>query len=124
MRSLGTSECAGELGGRGECRAACVDTTGQARVDFLEEPAVAVRIAERGERAVAAMLEVPTADPKPPEQVWLVRAGMRIAGVVERLADRDTPTEQLGASGLDVGDDEIQPLGGTRYRGGDVLAED
>jgi len=43
---------------------------------------------------------------------------------VERLADLDAATEQLGAGGLDVGDDQVQPLGGAGCRRGDVPAED
>ena len=46
------------------------------------------------------------------------------AGVVEHLADLDSATEQLVAGGLDVGDDQVQALGGAGCRRGDVLAED
>ena len=41
---------------RSERRRGRVDAAGQPRRDLLEQPAVAVRIAERGERAVAAAL--------------------------------------------------------------------
>ncbi len=99
-------------------------TSGQARCDLLQQPAVAVGIAERGERAVAAMLGIRTADPEPPKQVGLVRAGVHPAAVVERLADRDTAAKQLFAGGLHVGDDQVQALGGAGCRRGDVLAED
>ena len=61
---------------RREGRRRGVDATGQPRGDLLEQPAVAVRITERGERAVAAMLGIRTADPEPPKQVGLVRAGV------------------------------------------------
>src|SRR5271166_4178691 len=70
------------------------------------------------------MLGIWTADPEPPKQVGLVRAGVHAAGVVERLADRDPATKQLFAGGLDVGDDQVQALGGAGRRRGDVLAED
>ena len=70
---------------RREGRRRGVNATGQPRRDFLEQPAVAVRITERGERAVAAMLAIRTADPEPPKQVGLVRAGVHAAGVVENL---------------------------------------
>jgi hypothetical protein len=43
---------------------------------------------------------------------------------VEHLADLDAATEQLVAGGLDVGDDQVQPLAGAGRRRGDVLAED
>src|SRR3712207_9249155 len=70
------------------------------------------RIAERGVRAVAAALGIRAADPTAPEQVGLVRAGVHVARAVEGLADLHAATEQLPASGLDVGNDEVQPLGG------------
>src|SRR3984893_17487154 len=98
-------------------------TSGQARCDLLQQPAVAVGIAERRERAVAAMLGIRTANPEPPKQVGLVRAGVHPTGVVEHLADRDTAAKQLFAGGLDVGDDQVQALGGAGCRRGDVLAE-
>jgi hypothetical protein len=44
--------------------------------------------------------------------------------VVERLADRDAATEQFLASGLDVGNDQVQALGGAGRRRRNVLAED
>ena len=43
---------------------------------------------------------------------------------MEHLADLDAATEQLVAGGLDVGDDQVQALGGAGRRRGDVLAED
>jgi hypothetical protein len=43
---------------------------------------------------------------------------------VQHLADLDAATEQLVAGGLDVGDNQVQPLGGAGCRRGDVLAED
>jgi hypothetical protein len=53
------------------------------------------------------MLGIRTADSEPSEQVGLARASVDVAGVVERLADFDAATEQLGAGGLDVGDDQV-----------------
>ena len=124
------------MGGRGAPKRACqivrrregrrrgVDATGQSRRDLLEQPAVAVRITERGERAVAAMLGIRTADPEPPKQVGLVRAGVHAAAVVENLADLDAASEQFVAGGGDVGDDQVQALRGAGCCGGDILAED
>ena len=43
-----------------------VDTSGQSHGDLLEQPAISVGIAERGERAVAAMLWIQTANPSRP----------------------------------------------------------
>ena len=70
------------------------------------------------------MVGIRTADPEPPKQVGLVRASVHAVGVVEHLADLDAATEQLVAGGLDVGDDQVQALGGAGCRRGDVLAED
>ena len=70
------------------------------------------------------MLGIRTADPEPPKQVGLVRASVHAAGVVEHLADLDAAIEQLVAGGLDVGDDQVQALGGAGCCRGDVLAED
>ena len=72
-----------------------VDAAGQPRRDLLEQPAVAVRIVERGERAVAAMFGIRTADPDPPKQVGFVRASVHAVCVVEHFADFDAATEQL-----------------------------
>src|SRR6267378_4318853 len=98
---LGTPKCARQIVHRSESRRRGVDATGHPRRDLLEHPAVAVRITERGERAVAAMLGIRTADPEPPKQVGLIRASVHAAGVVEHLADLDAATEQLAAGGLD-----------------------
>src|SRR5271155_3922190 len=99
------------------------DTPRKPRRDLLEEPAVAIRIMERGERAIAAMLGIRTADAEPPKQVGLVRASVH-ALVVEHLADLDAATEELVAGGGDVGDDQVQALGGAGCCPVDVPAED
>jgi hypothetical protein len=65
-----------------------------------------------------------TANAEPPKQIGLVPASVHVAGVVEYVADLDAATEQLAAGGLDVGDDQVQSLGGAGDRRGDVLAED
>src|SRR5215470_10443552 len=69
------------------------------------------------------MLGIGPADPAPPKQVGLVRAGVN-AIAVEHLTDLDASTKQLGASGLDVGDYEIEALSGAGCRRGYILAED
>src|SRR5688572_50390 len=99
-----TSERGGELGRRGECRVIRIYASRQSHGDLLEQPAVAVGIAERGERAVAAILGIWAADAEPPKKVGVVRAVVHAAAVVEHLADRDAATEQLVAGGLYVGD--------------------
>src|SRR5207248_640119 len=70
------------------------------------------------------MLGIRTGDPEAAKQVGLVRASVHAAGVVEHPADLDAATEQLVAGGGDVGDDQVQALGGAGCRRGDILAED
>src|SRR5262252_10634730 len=70
------------------------------------------------------MIGIRTVDPETPKQVRLVRASVHTPGVMEHLADLDTATKQLFAGGLDVGNDQVQALGGTGFRRGDILAED
>jgi hypothetical protein len=43
---------------------------------------------------------------------------------MEHLADPNAATEQILAGSLDVGDDEIKPLGGARGCRRDVFTED
>src|SRR5262245_55878411 len=122
--SFCTPKRARQIVGRREGRRRGVDATGQPGCELLEQPTVAVRIMERGERAVAAMLGIRTADPEPPKQVRFVRTGVHTAGVVKHLADLYAATKQLFAGGLDVGNDQVQALGGARCGRGDILAED
>ena len=56
MRRGSTAQRLGEVGRRRERRRCCVDAPGEPRRDLLEQPAVAVGVAERGERAVAAVV--------------------------------------------------------------------
>ena len=107
-----------------ESRLCGVDAAWQPRRDFLEQPAVPVRIAKRGERTVAAMLGVRTVDPDPPKQVGFVRASVHVAAAVEHLADLNAATKQIVPSSFDVGDDQIQALSRAGNRPSDVLAED
>src|ERR1700730_11763970 len=107
---------------RSEARRRGIYDAGQPRRDFLEQPAVAVRIFERRERAVAAVLGIRTADAHTSKQEWLVRARVH-AFVVKHLANLDATIEQLFAGGLEVGDDQVHALGGAGRRRGDVPAE-
>ena len=79
-----------------------VDAPGKPGRDLLQQPAVAVGIAERGEREVAAMLGIRTAD----------RA---VRAEVEDLAHLDAGRDELVPGGLDVGDDQV-PLWPNRAR--------
>src|SRR4029077_7172211 len=62
--------------------------------DLLQHPAVAVGIAEQGERAVGATLRIRTTD----------RA---VRAEVENLAHLDAGGDQRVPGGLDVGNDEV-----------------
>jgi hypothetical protein len=46
------------------------------------------------------MLGIRTVDPTPSKQVGLVRAGVRIAGAVEYLADPNAAMEQTSVTGF------------------------
>src|SRR3974390_841323 len=70
------------------------------------------------------MLGVPAADPLPPKQVRLIWPSVHAVGVMEHPADLDAATQQLSPGCLNVGDDQIQTLRGTRGRSSDVLAKD
>src|SRR4029077_15880853 len=124
VRSRRTPQRARQITRRSEVRRCGVNAAGQPRRDLLKQPAVAVRITKRGERAVAGMLGIRTADPLPAKQIGFVRAVIHAAGVVERLADLDAASKQILAGGLDVGDDQVQALGRAGRRRGNALAED
>src|SRR5258708_7977984 len=119
VRGRRTSERGRELSRRGECRVVCVHASGQPHGDLLEQPAVAVRIAERGERGVTAPRRIRAAEAA-------FRAGMveYTADVVEHVAHLDTALDELGARRLDVGHDEMEPLGRARHGRRDSRAQD
>ena len=70
------------------------------------------------------MLGIGTADTDPAKQVGIVRARVYVGCAVEHLADLNAATEQFVAGGRDVGDDQVQALGGARCCRGDVVAKD
>jgi hypothetical protein len=117
-----TAKRARQIVRRGVCSATS-HTPGQPRRNLLQQPAVAVRVTERGKRLVAAMLGVRTIDPEPPKQVRLVRASVHTAAAVEHVTDRDAATTHFVASGLDIGRDQVQALSGAGCCRGDVLAD-
>src|SRR5207253_3972444 len=95
-------------------------SSGKPRLDLLEQPAVAVRIAERGERAIAGMVGCGPADPT--ARAVTLELSPRRPGV-EHLADHRTTDDELVACSLDVGDDEVKALGRARRGRRDVRAE-
>src|SRR3984957_18112585 len=77
VRGFRAAQCLRQFARRRVLRVAG-DTTGQPRRDLLKQPAVAVRIMERGERTVAVMIGIWTTDPEPPKQEGLIRPDVRI----------------------------------------------
>ena len=72
-------------------------SSGESRVDLLEQPAIAVRIAERGERDVTAPLRIRAAERR-----------LSRPGTVEHFAYVYAMPDEFGTRCLDVGHDEIQ----------------
>ena len=83
---------------------------------LLEKPAVAVRVAEGGERAVVGVLGCGPVDaPRRP-------GVMEDSGdVVEALADVDAPPEKVRPGLVDVVDRELQAFEGSGRRRGEPL---
>ena len=103
-----------------ECRLGGVDPAGQPGRDLLQQPAVAVRVAERGEGAVAGVIGRGAADATA-RAVGLELSARRPG--VEHLADLDTAGGELVARSLDVGDDQVEALGRAGRGRRDVRAE-
>src|SRR5260370_11588308 len=123
IRHRAAPECGGKFGRCGECRVGRIDSSGQSRRDFLKQPAIAIRIAERGKGPVAAMLRIRTTDPQPSEEEGLVRSGVDGASVVEYLVNLNAAADQFLPRRLEAGDDQIQSLRRAGRRRGNVLAE-
>ena len=122
MRGRGTPQRSREFCCRGEGRVGLC-ATGKTCGNFLEQPTVAVRVVERGQREVAAVFWVRTANPDTAEQVRLVGSRVHVAAAMKGRADLHTTIEQFLARGLDVRDDQIESLGGAGGRRGDIRAE-
>src|SRR6266851_349542 len=84
----------------------------KARRDLLDQPAVAVRVAERDERAVALVIRSRAGYPPPGP------------GVVEYLAHLGAAAGELGPGRVDVGDGQLQAVCRARCGRGDPGAED
>src|SRR4051794_21551901 len=107
MRRGRPSERRCELSRGGERGDVGLHAAGQARGDLLEQPAVAVRIAERCQREVAAAIRIRTADPDAAEQVRLIGTGMHVVSAVKHLAYLHTTVEQLLPCRFDIRNDQI-----------------
>src|SRR5271157_1439614 len=83
--------------------------SGQARCDLLEQPGVAIRVAERSKGRVAAVTGVqPTAA--------TVAAGTELGArfqSMEHFTDLDTEGNELFASSFHMGNDQVETLGRT-----------
>jgi hypothetical protein len=79
------------------------------RLDLLEQPSVAVRVAERGIRLVGA--------------AFRIGAQNTAARQVEDLADLDAPANEVGSRRVDVVDGQQQALNRPGLVGGEALAE-
>ena len=90
-------------------------TSGQARCDLLEQPSVAIRVAERSKGKVAAVTGVRPTDAT-------IAFGTELGTwfrSMEYLTDFDTAGNELFASRFNIGNDQVETLGrprrGRRY---------
>jgi hypothetical protein len=87
--------------------------------DLLQQPAVAVRVAERRERPVVGVLRR-----RPDGPVGVADVVEDPARVVEDLGDLDPAPDQVLPRRRDVGHRQLQPLIRARIGPGDPFAED
>src|SRR5712664_3582335 len=85
-------------------------TSGQARCDLLEQPGIAIRVAERSKGKVAAVTGVRPTDAAVTFGAELSTRFQRM----ELLTDLDTAGNELFASSFDIGNDQVETLGGAR----------
>src|SRR5258708_39840423 len=85
-------------------------TSGQARCDLLEQPGVAIRVAERSKGKVAAVTGVRPTDAT-------VAFGTELSTrfpSMEHLTDLDSAGNELFASSFNIGNGQVETLGGAR----------
>lgn len=85
-------------------------TSGEARCDLLEQPCVAIRVAERSKGKVAAVTGVRPTDAT-------VAFGTELSTrfqSMELLTDLDTAGNELFASSFNMGNDQVEALGRAR----------
>src|SRR5262249_18259967 len=81
----------------GSCSRRLTHAAWKPRLNLLEQPAVPIRILERGEREVGTTLRVTPAD------AWVLHSVVEgTAGVVENLAHLDASGDQVVAGGVEV----------------------
>src|SRR5437879_12821825 len=82
-------------------------TSGQSRCDLLEQPGVAIRIAERSKGKVAAVTGV---QPTDATAAFGTELSTRFRSM-DHLTDRDTPGNELLSSSFHLGTDRVATLG-------------
>src|ERR1700676_2819349 len=85
-------------------------TSGQARCDLLEQPGVAIWVAERGKGKVAAVTGVRSTDPA---VAFGTELGARFRSM-KHLTNLDTAGNEIFAGSFDIGNDQVETLGGAR----------
>src|SRR5215469_8350543 len=90
-------------------------TSGQARCDLLEQPRIAIRVAERSKGKVAAVTGV-----RPTDATVALRTELSARfRSMEHLTDLNTAGNELFASSFNIGNDQVETLGrprrGRRY---------
>src|SRR5580700_5340760 len=82
-------------------------TSGQARCDLLEQPGVAIWVAERSKGKVAAVIGVRPTDAT---VAFGTELGARFRSM-EHLTNLDTASNELFASSFNLGNDQVETLG-------------
>src|SRR5215472_1533327 len=85
-------------------------TAGEARCDLLEQPGVAIRVTERSKGKVAAVTGV---RPTHPAVAFGTELGARFRSM-EHLTNLDTAGNEIFPGSLDIRNDQVETLGGTR----------
>jgi hypothetical protein len=103
-----------------ECRRSGIDPARQPRCDFLEQPTIAVWVAERCEGAIAGVVRRGSVDATSRPFGSELSARRRR---VEHLADLGAAGDEVVARSGYVGNDKVEILDGARPCGCDVRAE-
>src|SRR5262245_56947261 len=102
MCGLRSPHCTCQIRSGCECRLRGVDSAGQTSRDLLQQPAIAVRVVKRCERAIRSVIGCGPADATA-GAIGLELSARRFW--VEHFADVDAAGDEFLACSLDVGDD-------------------
>src|SRR5438270_6436600 len=83
-------------------------TSGQARCDLLEQPGVAIWVAEHSKGKVAAVTGVRPTDPA---VAFRTELGARFRSM-EHLTNLDAASDEFLTRSFDIGNDQVETLGG------------